>query len=79
VARESLGLAQTPQAFHIGPFLYAHARASGAGLDFTDDAAVLEWAGYRVGTIPGDAGNFKITTIGDLATAAARMTGDLHA
>jgi 2-C-methyl-D-erythritol 4-phosphate cytidylyltransferase/2-C-methyl-D-erythritol 2,4-cyclodiphosphate synthase len=78
VAREALGLAQTPQAFHIGPFLDAHARATGAGLDFTDDAAVLEWAGYRVETIAGDPGNFKITTIGDLANAAARMTEELH-
>lgn len=77
VLREELGLAQTPQAFRIGPFLDAHARAAGAGLDFTDDAAVLEWAGYRVRTVSGDPGNFKITTIGDLASAEARMTGDL--
>jgi 2-C-methyl-D-erythritol 4-phosphate cytidylyltransferase len=77
VPREQLGQAQTPQAFRIGPFLDAHARAAGAGLDFTDDAAVLEWAGYRVGTVAGDPGNVKITTIGDLASAEARMSGDL--
>ncbi|MBI3648038.1 MAG: 2-C-methyl-D-erythritol 4-phosphate cytidylyltransferase [Actinobacteria bacterium] len=76
-ARDELGLAQTPQAFRAGAFLDAHARAERAGLDLSDDAAVLEWAGYRVRAVPGDPGNFKVTTLGDLARAEARMTEEL--
>jgi 2-C-methyl-D-erythritol 4-phosphate cytidylyltransferase/2-C-methyl-D-erythritol 2,4-cyclodiphosphate synthase len=70
--REELGLAQTPQAFRIGPFLEAHERAAAAGLDLSDDAAVLEWAGYRVVTVAGEPGNLKITTAGDLDAALER-------
>jgi 2-C-methyl-D-erythritol 4-phosphate cytidylyltransferase/2-C-methyl-D-erythritol 2,4-cyclodiphosphate synthase len=72
--REELGLAQTPQAFRLAPFLDAHARAEAAGVDLSDDAAVLEWAGYRVLAIPGEPGNVKITTPRDLAQARARIT-----
>jgi 2-C-methyl-D-erythritol 4-phosphate cytidylyltransferase len=67
--REELRLAQTPQAFRIGPFLDAHERAAAAGIDLSDDAAVLEWAGYRVVSVPGEPGNVKITTGHDLEAA----------
>jgi 2-C-methyl-D-erythritol 4-phosphate cytidylyltransferase len=36
---------------------------------FTDDAAALEWAGYRVRLIEGEIDNFKITTAADLERA----------
>lgn len=71
--REELGLAQTPQAFAAGALRDAHARAEAAGREFTDDAAALEWAGYRVRAIPGDPDNFKVTTAEDLARAEAAV------
>jgi 2-C-methyl-D-erythritol 4-phosphate cytidylyltransferase/2-C-methyl-D-erythritol 2,4-cyclodiphosphate synthase len=72
-SRDELGLAQTPQAFAAGALRDAHRRAAEAGVDLTDDAAIMEWAGYRVRAVPGDPMNFKITTRDDLARA------ELHA
>ena len=70
-AREELALAQTPQAFRAAPLRDAHARAERERLDFTDDASAVEWAGYRVRVVPGEPGNFKITSAEDLARAEA--------
>jgi 2-C-methyl-D-erythritol 4-phosphate cytidylyltransferase len=70
--RDGLALAQTPQAFTLAPLRDAHARAAAAGEAFTDDAAVLEWAGYQVRTVVGEPGNIKITTPADLSWADAR-------
>ena len=67
--REDLALAQTPQAFRAASLRDAHARAEEVGVDFTDDAAALEWAGYRVGIVPGEPNAFKITTAEDLSRA----------
>jgi 2-C-methyl-D-erythritol 4-phosphate cytidylyltransferase/2-C-methyl-D-erythritol 2,4-cyclodiphosphate synthase len=67
--REDLALAQTPQAFRAAALRDAHARAEEAGLEFTDDAAALEWAGYRVGVVRGEPNAFKITTAEDLSRA----------
>lgn len=67
--REELALAQTPQAFLAGALRDAHRRAAEARVEFTDDAAALEWAGYRVGTVPGEPRAFKITTAEDLSRA----------
>jgi 2-C-methyl-D-erythritol 4-phosphate cytidylyltransferase len=67
--RDDLVAVQTPQAFRASTLREAHRRAEAAGLDFTDDAAVLEWAGYRVRVVPGDPANFKITSAEDLARA----------
>jgi 2-C-methyl-D-erythritol 4-phosphate cytidylyltransferase len=68
-SREELTLAQTPQAFRASALRDAHARAAQAGREFSDDAAALEWAGYRVAAVAGDPENFKITTPQDLALA----------
>ena len=68
-SREELTLAQTPQAFRASALRDAHARAVQAGREFSDDAAALEWAGYRVAAVAGDPENFKITTPQDLALA----------
>lgn len=75
-ARTELVLAQTPQAFDVATLRESHERAARAGVDLTDDAAVLEWAGHTVVTIPGDQMNFKITTLLDLAAAVSRVGGD---
>jgi 2-C-methyl-D-erythritol 4-phosphate cytidylyltransferase len=72
-SREDLALAQTPQGFSAAALRDAHARAAEAGREFTDDAAVLEWAGYRVLAVPGEPNNFKITTAEDLARAESLL------
>ena len=67
--REELALAQTPQGFRVAALRDAHARAAQADLEFTDDAAALEWAGYEVRVVKGDPENFKVTTPSDLSRA----------
>jgi 2-C-methyl-D-erythritol 4-phosphate cytidylyltransferase len=74
-SREDLALAQTPQAFRLDAFQEAHRRAQEASVSFTDDAGVMEWAGYRVAAVQGDPRNFKVTTLMDLARARARVEG----
>ncbi len=73
--RWGLALAQTPQAFLASALRDAHARAAEARIEVTDDAASLEWAGYRVVTVEGEPSNFKITTAEDLARAE-RVVGE---
>jgi 2-C-methyl-D-erythritol 4-phosphate cytidylyltransferase/2-C-methyl-D-erythritol 2,4-cyclodiphosphate synthase len=69
VWREDLVLAQTPQAFLRDALAEAHRRAAGSGLLFTDDAALVEWAGGTVATVTGERENFKVTTREDLDRA----------
>jgi 2-C-methyl-D-erythritol 4-phosphate cytidylyltransferase/2-C-methyl-D-erythritol 2,4-cyclodiphosphate synthase len=82
VDRNSFRLVQTPQAFAFEPLLAAHRRAAAAGReDFTDDAALAEWAGLKVSVFDGEPGNIKITTEGDFAraeAAAVATLGDLR-
>lgn len=69
VDRRTLWLAQTPQAFAVGLLREAHAQALAAGLEATDDAALVEALGHPVRVVPGSRLNFKITTREDLALA----------
>lgn len=70
VDRVGLWRAQTPQAFRFNAILSAHRRAAADGRhDFTDDAALAEWAGLAVGVVEGAEANRKITTPEDLAMA----------
>ena len=70
--RATLRLVQTPQAFAFAPLLAAHRRAQAAGReDFTDDAALAEWAGMKVSVFAGEPGNIKITTPEDFARSEA--------
>ena len=73
LARNELGLAQTPQAFRSDVLRASHEAA--ASEEFTDDAAVLEHAGHRVRAIAGDPNNVKITTMLDLIAARERVEG----
>ncbi len=71
--RTALRSVQTPQAFDFATLLAAHRRAAAAGReDFSDDAALAEWAGMAVHVFPGDAGNMKFTTKEDFARAEAQ-------
>lgn len=68
--RSRLRTVQTPQAFAYPLIAEAHRRAEAAGRDdFTDDAALAEWAGHRVHVFAGEAGNVKLTTNEDFTRA----------
>lgn len=70
--RESIYLAQTPQAFRTE--ILATAVALGrSGFEATDEAALAEQAGHAVHVVAGDADNVKITTREDLSRARARL------
>ena len=76
IPRHVVGLAQTPQVFRIESLRSAHAQ-DGAGHTerATDDAMLLELAGFSVQTVEGEPENFKVTTPGDLRRAEM-MTAD---
>ena len=68
--RSHLRTVQTPQAFGYPLITEAHRRAEAEGRDdFTDDAALAEWAGHRVHVFAGEAGNVKLTTNEDFTRA----------
>src|SRR5262244_2114584 len=75
IDRAHLRLVQPPQASEFAALIEAHRRATAAGRDdFSDDAALAEWAGVEVSTFEGEAGNVKLTTDEDFARAeAARL------
>jgi 2-C-methyl-D-erythritol 4-phosphate cytidylyltransferase/2-C-methyl-D-erythritol 2,4-cyclodiphosphate synthase len=76
--RNSIRLVQTPQAFAFPALLEAHRRARAQGRDdFTDDAALAEWAGMKVSIFAGEPGNIKFTTPEDFARADAIHSASL--
>jgi 2-C-methyl-D-erythritol 4-phosphate cytidylyltransferase / 2-C-methyl-D-erythritol 2,4-cyclodiphosphate synthase len=76
--RARLRVAQTPQVFRFDAILDAHRRAAREGRsDFTDDAALAEWAGLRVSTFDGDVENMKLTTPEDFVREEARLASQL--
>ncbi|MCS6923182.1 MAG: 2-C-methyl-D-erythritol 4-phosphate cytidylyltransferase [Fimbriimonadales bacterium] len=67
VAREGLYSVQTPQLFRAGWLIEAHQRALEADAEpATDDAQLLERAGYPIYLVEGDPRNLKLTTPDDL-------------
>jgi 2-C-methyl-D-erythritol 4-phosphate cytidylyltransferase / 2-C-methyl-D-erythritol 2,4-cyclodiphosphate synthase len=80
--RARLRIAQTPQSFRYDVILDAHRRAAREGVhDFTDDAALAEWAGLTVATFEGDVANMKLTTPEDFVREEARLAsllGDIR-
>jgi 2-C-methyl-D-erythritol 4-phosphate cytidylyltransferase/2-C-methyl-D-erythritol 2,4-cyclodiphosphate synthase len=77
IPRETVFLAQTPQAFRRG-VLDAAVALGRTGLEATDEAMLAEQAGHRVHVVEGDPANVKITTAADL-DAARRMSGRVDA
>ncbi|MFP3927480.1 MAG: 2-C-methyl-D-erythritol 4-phosphate cytidylyltransferase [Desulfobacteraceae bacterium] len=68
--RSRLRLVQTPQAFDAGVLREVHMRAhEQAWEEASDDAQMLERAGFPVAVMEGDEDNIKVTTPGDLALA----------
>jgi 2-C-methyl-D-erythritol 4-phosphate cytidylyltransferase/2-C-methyl-D-erythritol 2,4-cyclodiphosphate synthase len=70
VDREVLGAVQTPQGFDAALLGDVYRQATG---DFTDDAALMRDAGYKVTAINGDPHGFKITFAEDLHRARALL------
>ena len=64
--RRYLWTAQTPQVFRFALITEAYRKAKG---DVTDDASLVERAGYKVKLYMGSYGNIKITTPDDLTLA----------
>src|SRR5215831_7876727 len=74
VDRTAIRLVQTPQGFAFPALLEAHRRAAMQGYnDFTDDSALAEWAGMKVGVFQGEPGNIKLTTPEDFLLAEAQQ------
>jgi 2-C-methyl-D-erythritol 4-phosphate cytidylyltransferase/2-C-methyl-D-erythritol 2,4-cyclodiphosphate synthase len=67
LARDTIYLAQTPQAFRRDVL----ASALAVTADATDEAALAEQAGHAVRIVDGEAANIKITTADDLPIAEA--------
>ena len=72
VPRDNLVRVQTPQGFRFPAILAAHKSLAGEAL--TDDAAVMERAGKKLITVPGDDSNIKVTTMDDLAQLSATLS-----
>jgi 2-C-methyl-D-erythritol 4-phosphate cytidylyltransferase/2-C-methyl-D-erythritol 2,4-cyclodiphosphate synthase len=68
--RDTIFLAQTPQAFRRELLARALERAAGGA---TDEAMLVEQAGFTVHLVEGDPGNVKVTTQHDLAEARLRL------
>jgi 2-C-methyl-D-erythritol 4-phosphate cytidylyltransferase/2-C-methyl-D-erythritol 2,4-cyclodiphosphate synthase len=73
--RETIYLAQTPQAFQRDVLRRALEMSERDRLDTTDEAALVELAGLPVRIVDGEASNIKITTPEDLAVAEAIAQG----
>jgi len=71
IARETIFLAQTPQAFRRDVLAAALDYATRTHAEGTDEAALAERAGHTVRLVDGDASNIKITTPDDLIVADA--------
>ncbi|MGM0423482.1 MAG: 2-C-methyl-D-erythritol 4-phosphate cytidylyltransferase [Thermodesulfobacteriota bacterium] len=64
--RQNLYAVQTPQGFNKQVLQESYQEALSSGLEFTDDAAVLEHSGHRIQFVPGRAENRKLTNPQDL-------------
>jgi len=87
--RDVLRLAQTPQGFRVEALRAAHAHAVKAGIEATDDVALVEEAlragaidpSIRVEAVPGEASNLKMTRAEDVPRATITRIGlghDVH-
>jgi 2-C-methyl-D-erythritol 4-phosphate cytidylyltransferase len=76
IDRRHLWAVQTPQVFRAAALREAYARADSEGA--TDDAMLLERAGYSVAVVPSTPANVKITTPADLPLAGALLAWELE-
>jgi 2-C-methyl-D-erythritol 4-phosphate cytidylyltransferase len=71
ISRKGLWLAQTPQVFRRDWLVEAYGKRGQLGKEITDDAQLMEAAGYPVHLVEGAHTNIKITTKADLILAEA--------
>ncbi|MER3415892.1 MAG: 2-C-methyl-D-erythritol 4-phosphate cytidylyltransferase [Gemmataceae bacterium] len=84
--RQGLWLAQTPQVFRKDWLMDAYGKRTKVAGEITDDAQLVEAAGYAVRVVESSPLNIKITTKADLALAEAilksrprpKPTGPVH-
>lgn len=72
IDRSSLFNTQTPQAFAFDLIMDAHGKLQ--GMDFSDDAGMLESLGQDVYILEGDYRNIKITTASDIELAKVYLS-----
>ncbi len=70
IPREQLWHALTPQMFPLAALHAAYRAALAAGVNLTDEASAMEWAGHPVALVSGSRWNIKVTTAEDLPLAA---------
>jgi 2-C-methyl-D-erythritol 4-phosphate cytidylyltransferase/2-C-methyl-D-erythritol 2,4-cyclodiphosphate synthase len=73
--RHTLFAAQTPQGFRYAQIMAAHREAARLPREFTDDAAIAEWAGMSVALTRGATRNIKLTLPEDFARAERLIGG----
>ncbi|MBI3823692.1 MAG: 2-C-methyl-D-erythritol 4-phosphate cytidylyltransferase [Planctomycetes bacterium] len=84
--RQGLWLAQTPQVFRRDWLVEVYDNRTKLGANFTDDAQLMEAAGYAIHIVEGATTNIKITTRQDIFLADAilkslpkpKPTGSVH-
>ena len=72
--RSTLWQMQTPQGFFVKDLLAAHAAANAEKRRYTDDAALMEAAGYPVRLVLGSPDNIKLTSPEDLRMVNGMLT-----
>jgi 2-C-methyl-D-erythritol 4-phosphate cytidylyltransferase len=75
LSRDTLWMAQTPQAFEYDLLKKAHDKARVDNYQGTDDSSLVERLGVKVKIIPGTPCNIKITTPEDLLLAQSILAG----
>jgi 2-C-methyl-D-erythritol 4-phosphate cytidylyltransferase/2-C-methyl-D-erythritol 2,4-cyclodiphosphate synthase len=73
IRRQDVWLAQTPQGFRAAVLWRAFEAAGAAAAEATDECALVERLALPVALVPGESGNFKITSADDVARARARL------
>ncbi|BDG08083.1 2-C-methyl-D-erythritol 2,4-cyclodiphosphate synthase [Anaeromyxobacter paludicola] len=73
IDRREVWLAQTPQGFRADVLRRAFEAAGPDAALATDECALVERAGGEVRLVPGEPGNFKITSPADVERARARL------
>ena len=76
VERDRLWHAFTPQMFRLGALRTALGKALSAGVQVTDEASAMEWAGHRPMMLEGRGDNIKITRPADLELAEFYLRSD---
>ncbi|RJO67304.1 MAG: 2-C-methyl-D-erythritol 2,4-cyclodiphosphate synthase [Myxococcales bacterium] len=75
--REAVRRSQTPQIFRADLLADAHERAIVDGVEFSDDATLVSYYRYQVGTFTHYGENRKITTPQDMEKIAMQKVGQL--